>query len=208
VKAYGKNVWCKNVDEGAFVNILSSFACQDLGSPQLVPITHNLLAFNKTISEPLGILPKLPITLEGKIVYIDLMIVQGPLDFNFLFGQDYVYTMEVVVSIPFCVLHFPHNGNIVTIYQLSFIYLDSTTSHLTFLNVPYLKVVSTLPQVNYMATTPMSSVTDASEPLTILSTSYYLDLLIDIGNLMGEFEMDFLTPFDSLHMYSFQNGKS
>jgi hypothetical protein len=86
-----------------------------------VSVTQNLLDFNRRASEPLGILPQLPVTLGGKIVYIDVMVVQGPLDFNFLLGRDYVYAMKVVVSTLFRVMSFPHNGNIVTIDQLSFI---------------------------------------------------------------------------------------
>ena len=85
MKACGKNFHCTNVDEGAYVSILSSTAWQALGSPHLVPVTQNLSAFNRTISEPLGILPKFPITLEGKTISIDLIVVQaGPLDFNVL----------------------------------------------------------------------------------------------------------------------------
>jgi len=51
------------IDKGASVSILSSTAWQALGSPQLVPVTQNLLDFNKRTSQLLGILPKLPITL-------------------------------------------------------------------------------------------------------------------------------------------------
>ena len=162
------------------------------------------MAFNITISKPLGILPKLPITLEGKNICIDLMVVQGPLDFNLRLMREYVYSMEVVLSTLFCVMYFPHNRNIVTIDQLSFVDLDSTMSHSTSLNVPYLQVVSSPPRVNYVATTPMSLVFNASKPLTICSISYELDLVIDIGNLVGEFEMEFLNPFDSLHISYFQ----
>ena len=86
MQACCKNVCCTHVDEGSSVSILSSTAWKALGSPQLVPVTQNLKAFNKTISEPLGILPKLPITLESKIVCIYIMVVQGPLDFNFILG--------------------------------------------------------------------------------------------------------------------------
>ena len=86
MKGYGKNVWHTNVDEGAFVSILSSYAWQALGSPQFLHVTHNILAFNITISEPLGILPKLPNTMEGKTVCIYLMVFRGPFDFNFLLG--------------------------------------------------------------------------------------------------------------------------
>ena len=45
------------IDEGASVSILSSTTWQALGSPPLVPITQNLLAFNRGSSQPLGILP-------------------------------------------------------------------------------------------------------------------------------------------------------
>ena len=66
------------IDEGMSVSILSSTTWQDFGSPPLASVTQNLLAFNKGISQPLGILPKLPITLGGKTVYIDVMVVQVP----------------------------------------------------------------------------------------------------------------------------------
>ena len=54
------------IDEGASVSILSSNTWKALGSPQLVPITQNMLAFNRGTSQPLGILLKLPIIWEGK----------------------------------------------------------------------------------------------------------------------------------------------
>ena len=99
---------------------MSSTTWQDFGSPQLVPVTQNLLA-NGGNNQPLGILLKFPITLGGKIVYIDVMVVQGPLDFNILLGCDYVYVMGALVSSLFHVVCFPHEGRIVTIDQLSFI---------------------------------------------------------------------------------------
>jgi hypothetical protein len=57
--------------------------------------------------------------LGGKIVLVDMLVVSGILEFNVILGRDYVYTMNVVVSMSFCSMHFPHNGSIVTIYQLS-----------------------------------------------------------------------------------------
>lgn len=143
MKAYGKNVRHTNVDEGASISILSPTTWQALGSPQLVLVTQNLLNFNRTISEPLGILPKLPITMEGKIVCIDLMVFQGQLDFDFILLKDYVYVMKVVISNLVHMMSFPHNGNIVTVDQLSYIDLSSNTSDLTPLNVPYMEVVPT-----------------------------------------------------------------
>ncbi len=108
------------LDEGELVSIMSSTSLQGLGFPQLVIVTQNFLAFNGGTNQPLGILPKFPITLGGKTVYIDIMIVQCPLDFNILLGCDYVYVMGVLVPSLFRVVCFPHEGRIVTISQLSF----------------------------------------------------------------------------------------
>ena len=132
------------VDEGASVSILSSTTWKALGSPQLVLATNQILAFNCIPTAPLGTLPYFPITLGGKIICIDVMVVQGPLDLNFLLGCDYVYAMKAVVSTLFRVMHFPHDGNIVTIDQLSFVTPDHriTPSNQTALNVPHVLVVA------------------------------------------------------------------
>jgi hypothetical protein len=74
------------IDEGAFVSILSSFSWQALGCPKLAPVTQNLLDFNRRTSQPLGTLPQFPITLGGKTVFIDVMVVQDPLDLDLLLG--------------------------------------------------------------------------------------------------------------------------
>ena len=71
------------------------------------------------------------------------MVVQGPLDFNLLLGRDYVYAMKVVVSTLFRGTYFPHDVNIMTIDQLSFVKPDHcmTPCHQTSLNVPHVLVV-------------------------------------------------------------------
>ena len=109
------------VDEGDSASIKSSTAWKYLGSPQLVPTTDQILDFNRIPTAPLGLLSHLPITLGGKTVCIDVMVVQGPLDFNLLLGRDYVYAMKDVVSTLFRVMNYPHDGKIVTIDQLSFV---------------------------------------------------------------------------------------
>jgi hypothetical protein len=115
------------IDEGAFVSILSSVAWHSLGCPHLALVTQNLLAFNRRTSQPLGTLPEFPITLGGKIVFIDVMVVRDPLDFALLLGRDYVYSMKAIVSTLFRMIYFPHDGRIVTINQLSFIGPDWIT---------------------------------------------------------------------------------
>jgi hypothetical protein len=121
IEVCGQDVPQTLIDEGVFISILSSVAWYALGCPQLAPVTQNLLAFNRRASQPLGILPQFPITLGGKTVFIDVMVVQDPLDFTLLLGRDYFYAMKVVVSTLFHVISFPHYGRIVTIDQLSFI---------------------------------------------------------------------------------------
>ena len=109
------------IDEGDFVSILSSNSWQAIGSPKLVPASDQILDFNRRPIAPLGILPHFPITLGRKIVCIDVMVVQGPLDFNMLLGRYYIYVMKAVVSTLFQGINFPHVGNIVMVYQLSFV---------------------------------------------------------------------------------------
>lgn len=43
----------------------------------------------------------MPITLGGKTISIDVMVMQGPLDFNFLLVCDYIYAMKVFMSMLF-----------------------------------------------------------------------------------------------------------
>ena len=62
------------LDEGASVSLMPATTWQALGSPPLMPITPNLTAFDGGTSQPLGILPKFPITLGGKTVYIDVSV--------------------------------------------------------------------------------------------------------------------------------------
>jgi hypothetical protein len=126
VQICGQDVPQTLIDEGASISILSSLAWQALGCPQLVPVTQNLLAFNRRTSQPLGTLPQFPVTLGGKTVFIDVMVVQDPLDFSLLLGRDYVYAMKAIVSTLFHVISFPHDGRIVTIDQLSFVGPDLT----------------------------------------------------------------------------------
>ena len=77
---------------------------------QLVPSTNQIIDFNIIPTAPLWILPYVPITLGEKTIFIDAVVVQGPLYFNLLLGRDYVYALQVVVSTLFRVMHFPHDG--------------------------------------------------------------------------------------------------
>jgi hypothetical protein len=45
------------INKGASISIFSSIAWQAFGYPQLVPVTQNLLSFNRRTNQPLGTLP-------------------------------------------------------------------------------------------------------------------------------------------------------
>jgi hypothetical protein len=152
VQVCGRNVPQTLIDEGLSVSILSSIAWKALGYPSLVPVTQNLLAFNRRTSQSLGTLPQFPVTLGGKNVFIDVMVVQDPLDFDLLLGRDYVYAMKAIVSTLFRVISFPHDGRVVTVDQLSFI----DPAWIASLNGSCMQTVSPPPQVNYVALSPMA----------------------------------------------------
>ena len=67
-----------------------------------------------------GILPHVPITLSRKKVLIDIEVVNAQLDYNLLLKRIYVYAMQAVELIVFRLMMFPHEGNIVTIDQLTY----------------------------------------------------------------------------------------
>jgi hypothetical protein len=187
----GRDIHQTLIDEGASISILSSFAWQALGCPQLAPVIQNLLAFNRRTSQPLGTLPQFPVTLGGKTVFIDVMVVQDPLDFSLLLGRDYVYAMKAIVSTLFRVISFPHDGRIVTIDQISFIGPDWIAS----LNGSYMHMVlSPFPHVNYVALSPMTSTSDDLDPV--------VDMVISSIKIL---ELDLLTPITTLDMVSFQS---
>ena len=95
---------------------------------------RNLIGFDKGTNRPLGILPSLPITLRRKTIYLNVMVVQGPLDYNLLLGCDYIYSIGAIVSSLFRVMCFLHEGRVVQIIdQLSF-----PGSHIADIQIPSL----------------------------------------------------------------------
>ena len=109
------------MDEGASVSILYAHAWRGMGSPSLVSTDSQLLDFNRRTSQYLEILTQTFVTLGGKTVLVDFMVIEEPLDFNMLLKRNYVYAMKVVVSMLFCVMYFPHNEIIFIVGQLNFL---------------------------------------------------------------------------------------
>jgi hypothetical protein len=114
-------------------------------------------------------------------VLVDVIVVQGLLDFNMILKRAYVYAMNVVVSTLFWVMDFPQNGIIVTIEQLA---SDNHHPNLalvqaTPLYVPSVHVDSTPPQVNYVASYPRCSIASEKEPIKSCFPSRDLVSIID-----------------------------
>jgi hypothetical protein len=102
--------------------------------------------------------------------------------------------MKAIVSTLFRVISFPHNGRMVTIDQISFSGLDLTS--MTSLHGSYMQTVSPLPQVNYVALSPMPSTVDDND----------LDLVVDmVTSSVGLLEPNLLTPLGTLDICSFQS---
>ena len=75
---------------------------------------------------------------------IEVEVVDAPLDYNLLLGWSWTYAMQAVVTTIFWVLLFPHEGQIVTIDQLSFSKLDPSlgVSAVPMIDNPQLGVVN------------------------------------------------------------------
>ena len=61
-----------------------------------------------------------PVTLASKIVHVNIKVINAPLYYNILLGHNYTYAMSVVTSTIFHKMCFPHEGNIITIDQLTY----------------------------------------------------------------------------------------
>jgi len=162
VHTYNAAIHCTFLDEGASVSLMPATTWQALGSPPLVPAAPNLTAFDGGTSQPLGTLPKFPITLGGKTVYIDVSVTQGSSEFGLLLGRDYIYAMGALVSSLFRVVCFPHNGRIVTIDQLEFARPQAHPTQSSFPPGFHPPVASSPSQINYVATHPMPGPSDAA----------------------------------------------
>jgi hypothetical protein len=107
------------IDEGASTCIMSKSVWKKLGSPELIPSSITLRAYDGRPSSPEGLFQNVPVELGGKTILIDIEVIDAPLDYNILFGHSYMYAMKVIASSVFRTMMFPHNGKIITIDQVS-----------------------------------------------------------------------------------------
>ena len=93
VGCLGKQVHRTVLDKGATTCIMSFTCWQALGSPMLAASQTVLKAFDGHFFSPHGILATFPIELGGKIVTIEVKVVNVQLDYNLLLGRSWFYPM-------------------------------------------------------------------------------------------------------------------
>ena len=108
------------IDEVVVAFMMSLSCWKDLGSPMLSQSSNMLTAFNGRLFWLHSILPSLEVQLGGKIVAIEVGVVDAPLYYNLLLGWNWMYNMQAVASSLFWVVCFLFNGKIITIDQNSF----------------------------------------------------------------------------------------
>jgi hypothetical protein len=125
---------CRTViDEGAYTCVMSIACWKDIVSPPLTE-SHNMLkSFNASGFKPYGVIPSLSITLEGKSVNVEVEVFDAPLDYNLLLGCSWIDAMNTFVYTLFHVIHFPHQGKVITVDQLAFFNSDACTSNAPFI---------------------------------------------------------------------------
>jgi hypothetical protein len=128
-----KNICRIVIDEGASTCVMSIACWKAIDSLPLTESHNTLKAFNGSGFKPYGVLPSLPIMLEGKMVNGEVEVFDAPLDYNLLLGRSWIDSMRTVVSTLFCVICFPHQGKVITVDQLAFFNSDTCTNNIPFI---------------------------------------------------------------------------
>ena len=127
------------IDEGASTCIMSLNFWKSLGSMRLSQCSTALKAFDGRTYKPCGIINNLHVELGGKIVNVDVDVVDGPLEYNIILGRPWVYAMTAIVSTYFRMIAFPYKCTITVINQLSFFASTlQVTGSVPFVHAPQL----------------------------------------------------------------------
>ena len=80
-----------------------------------------LKAFDGQTYTPYRILSNLQVELGGRMVEIDVEVINGNLDYDILLGRPWIYVKVVVVSTYFKKISFPFQGGITIVNQQTFL---------------------------------------------------------------------------------------
>jgi hypothetical protein len=86
------------IHEGASTCIISKMVWKKCGSPELVPSTIILRAYDGQPSSSEWIFQNVLVELGGKTILINIEVINAPLIYNILFGRSYMYAMKAVTS--------------------------------------------------------------------------------------------------------------
>jgi len=104
----------------------------------------------------------MPVKLVGKTVLIDIEVVDTQLDYNILLDRSYMYEILAVASSMFRIMMCPHEGKIITIYQLT--YYEKT-------NLPIPDDIFPLVSSSHVVITTYTELSlDQFKPSTLLGT--------------------------------------
>jgi hypothetical protein len=119
VQTMGKNIILTVIDEGASTCIMFISCWKAISSLKLNTSATLLKASDGHMFQPHGIISALPIDLGGKTIYVDVEVVDAPLEYNLLLERTWFYKMTAILSSVFRVIRIPHQGKIVMIDQLT-----------------------------------------------------------------------------------------
>jgi hypothetical protein len=83
-----KNICRTIIDKDSLMCIMSVACWKSINSLPLTESHNKLKAFNGSGFKPYSIIPSLSITLEGKLVNVDVEVFDAPLDYNLLLGHS------------------------------------------------------------------------------------------------------------------------
>ena len=86
------------IDEGTAASMMSLSCWKGFGSLGLSQSATMLKKFDGRSFQPHGILPSLRVQLGGNTIVIEVKVVDASLDYNLLFGRNWMYNMQVVAS--------------------------------------------------------------------------------------------------------------
>jgi hypothetical protein len=100
-KTFTRNIFHTVVDEGASTCVMPLACWKSIGQPELSPSPTLLTAFDGRSFQPHRIIPSFPVQFGGKTVFVEVEVVDDPLDYNLLLGHSWNYAMQVVVATVF-----------------------------------------------------------------------------------------------------------
>jgi len=86
------------IDERISTCVMTASVLKQLGSPNLSLSTITLCSWDGHPSHPLGLYRNFLVTVASKATFIDIEVLDAPLNYNILLGHSYTHAMSIVSS--------------------------------------------------------------------------------------------------------------